>query len=102
MVTASAAAGSSGTAASASRTGPDDLAAESNTHETELNPQRQVRRLARLPGAASLSVGMPGAADWTLCAVHAAGPSRRPWPAWPWGLQATKVPLTRSRLGIAW
>ena len=34
--------GSSGTAAAASQTGPDDLAAELNPHETELNPHKAV------------------------------------------------------------
>jgi transposase len=33
-------------AVSAAQTGPDDLAAELNLHETELNPHRQSRRLA--------------------------------------------------------
>ena len=34
--------GSSRTAAAASQTGPDDLAAELNPHETELNPHKAV------------------------------------------------------------
>jgi hypothetical protein len=34
--------GSSRTAAAASQTGPDDLAAELNPHETELNPHKAI------------------------------------------------------------
>ena len=39
--------GSSRTAAAASQTGPDDLAAELNPHETELNPHKAAPAASR-------------------------------------------------------